>query len=62
MRRLLALALVALGSTGALPAPGTCGPWVPQPDMTQWRMCTDTQNNQYCEFRDGGRITRIECP
>ena len=62
MRRLFALALIVLTSTAAAPSPGTCGPWVPQTDGSQWRMCNDTQNQLYCELKQGGKIWRIDCP
>jgi hypothetical protein len=61
MRRLVVL-LVAIGLSGQAPAPGTCGPWVPQTNGTKWRMCTDVQNQQYCELKTGSKVTRIICP
>jgi hypothetical protein len=65
MRRLFALALIALGTVAAVPAPpppGTCGGWVSQTDGTSWRMCTDARDEQYCELKSGGSVTRIVCP
>jgi hypothetical protein len=62
MRRIFALGLVALSLSAAVPAPGTCGPWVPQTNGTRWRMCTDLQNQLYCELKMGSKITRFVCP
>ena len=65
MRRIAFLALVAFVSVAAVPAPpapGTCGTWVPQTNGTAWRMCTDMHNNNYCEYRTGGRVLMMECP
>jgi|tagenome__1003787_1003787.scaffolds.fasta_scaffold18857109_2 hypothetical protein len=62
MYRLIPLALMAFVSTAALPPPGTCGDWVPQPGGISWRMCSDVQNLQYCEMKERGTITRITCP
>lgn len=61
MRRLFVL-VFALVLGGQAPAPGTCGPWVPQTDGTKWRMCTDAHNQQYCELKTGSKTTRITCP
>ena len=62
MRRLFVLAGIVLCVTASAPAPGTCGPWVPQTSGTKWRMCTDVNNHQYCELKTGSKITRFECP
>ena len=62
MRRLFLLTFIALGVSAQAPAPGTCGPWVPQTNGTKWRMCTDLQNQRYCELKTGSRITRFDCP
>ena len=65
MIRLISLPLIALATTAAfstLPPPGTCSGWVSQTGPFKWRMCTDAQNQQYCEAKEGSRITRIACP
>ena len=45
-----------------LPAPGTCGPWVPQTDGTKWRLCYDIHGVRYCELKRGNTITLMQCP
>jgi hypothetical protein len=62
MRRLIAIALMGVVSSAAAPAPGTCGPWVPQTDGSQWRMCADAQSRTYCEMKQGSSVLRIDCP
>jgi hypothetical protein len=65
MIRLVSLPLIALATTAAftpLPLPGTCSEWVSQTGPIRWRMCTDPQNQQYCESKEGRRIMRIACP
>jgi hypothetical protein len=62
MRRLFLLGLAAVSLSGLAPAPGSCGPWVSQTNGTRWRMCTDFNNQQYCELKTGSRITRFICP
>ena len=60
MRRIivLAFAVLALGNSAA----PMCGPWVPQTNGISWRMCTDAQNNRYCEAKVGSQVKRMVCP
>ena len=62
MSRLGALALILLTTTASLPPPGSCGPWVDQTNGTEWRICTDGQNQVYCEMKKGRTISRFVCP
>jgi hypothetical protein len=62
MSRLSVFALAFLSISAAAPAPGSCGPWVPQTNGTSWRMCVDERNQQYCELRTGNTIQRMQCP
>jgi hypothetical protein len=62
MIRLVALALILLTTTAALPEAGTCGPWVSNANGTEWRMCADQQNQIYCELKMGRKIGRFVCP
>jgi hypothetical protein len=60
MRRFIVLAFAALTlGNGAAPV---CGRWVPQTNGTSWRICTDVQNQRYCEIKAGGQIKRMVCP
>jgi len=60
MRRVIVLAFAAV-TIGNSPAP-TCGPWVPQTNGISWRICTDVQNQRYCEMDVGRQIKRMICP
>lgn len=62
MRRLSVFLLAALSVSANVPDPGTCGPWVSQPDGTAWRLCYDTRNVEYCELRTRGKISTFQCP
>ena len=56
---LVALAFLTLANGPAGPA---CGPWIPQSNGIHWRVCTDAQNNRYCEMKSGSTIKRMVCP
>jgi len=60
MRVITLLAIAAVTVSARAPDP-TCGPWVPQTNGTSWRMCTDSNNQRYCELKSGQAITRFEC-
>jgi len=62
MRVLTLLAIAALTVSAKAPDPANCGPWVSQTNGTKWRMCTDPNNQPYCELKAGSTVTRFECP
>ena len=62
MRSLFVLSLMALVASANLPAPGTCGPWVPQTNGSKWRLCLTDQGQQYCQLKHGRKQVLMECP
>jgi hypothetical protein len=63
MRKLFVLAVVFLGLSDIASAKARCGPWVPQVNGTEWRMCWDAQGNRYCELRRRyDEIVPMRCP
>ena len=60
MRVLTLLAIAALTVSAQTPNPN-CGPWVSQTNGTSLRVCTDSNNQRYCELKSGQKITRFEC-
>lgn len=62
MPRLSFLLMALAGVSGSSGVTASCGPWIPQTNGIDWRMCVDAQNQQYCEARRGRLIQRINCP
>ena len=60
MRRVVVLAVAALLTGNS--AASTCGAWVPQTNGISLRVCTDAQNQRYCEMKERGKIIRVRCP
>jgi len=62
MRVVTLLAIAALTVSARAADPSNCGPWVSQTNGTKWRMCTDQNNQRYCEIKTGSVVSRFECP
>ena len=60
MRRVVVLAVAALLIGNS--AEPFCSDWISQTNGVSWRICTDAQNQRYCEMMKGAKISRIVCP